>query len=87
MVTMWAAQQTRNPMLLLRLSGGLLLPLAARQFLGLLFQDPPRSTRDTSQAAPQAAACPPSMGAGDGKGKKIASAGTRRSVFRAAAIQ
>ena len=30
-------QHNRNPMLLLRLSGSLLLRLAARQFLGLLF--------------------------------------------------
>jgi hypothetical protein len=44
-------------MLLLRLSGLLSLRLAARQFLGLLFHAPPRSTRDTFQAAPQAEAC------------------------------
>ena len=36
---------TRNPMLLFRLSGSFLLRFAARMFLGLLFQDPPRSTR------------------------------------------
>jgi len=58
---MWDEQHNRNPMLLLRLSGSLLLRLAARQFLGLLFQDPPRSTRDTSQGAPQAEACMRSM--------------------------
>ena len=50
-----------KPMLLLRLSGSLLLRLPARQFFGLLFQDPPRSTRDTSQGAPQAEACARSM--------------------------
>ena len=32
-------------MLLFRLSGLFLLRFAERQFLGLLFQDPPRSTR------------------------------------------
>ncbi len=48
-------------MLLLRLSGVLLLRLAARQLSGLLFQTPPRSTRDRSQAAPQAHACKISM--------------------------
>ncbi len=35
----------RKPMLLLRLSGALLLRYAARQFLALLFQLPPRITR------------------------------------------
>ena len=36
---------TRNPLLLLRLSGLLLLRLADRQFVGLLFHEPPRNTR------------------------------------------
>ena len=36
---------TRNPLLWLRLSGVFLLRFAARQFLGLLFQLPPRRTR------------------------------------------
>jgi hypothetical protein len=36
---------TRNPLLLLRLSGVFLLRLAARQLDGLLFQPPPRTTR------------------------------------------
>ncbi len=35
----------RNPMLLLRLDGELLLRLATRQFVALLFQLPPRLTR------------------------------------------
>ena len=35
----------RNPMLSLRLSGVFLLRFAARQFLGLLFHEPPRRTR------------------------------------------
>jgi len=35
----------RNPLLLLRLSGVLLLRLAERQLFGLLFQLPPRNTR------------------------------------------
>ena len=48
-------------MLSFRLPGALWLRLAARQFLGLLFHDPPRSTRDTFQAAPQAEACARSM--------------------------
>jgi hypothetical protein len=38
-------QATRNPLLLLRLPGSFLLRLAARQFLPLLFQEPPRKTR------------------------------------------
>ena len=71
---MWAAQHTRKPMLLLR--------LAARQFLGLLFQDPPRSTRDTFQAAPQADACLLSMVARDSGRKKIARRCAALSVFR-----
>jgi hypothetical protein len=36
---------TRKPLLSFRLSGLFLLRLAERQFLGLLFQEPPRSTR------------------------------------------
>ena len=60
-ITMWAPRHTRKPTSLLRLSGALLLRFAARQFLGLLFHDPPRSTRDTFQAAPQAEACARSM--------------------------
>ena len=36
---------TRNPLLLFRLSGLFLLRFAERQFLGWLFQEPPRSTR------------------------------------------
>jgi len=35
----------RNPLLLFRLSGLFLLRLAERKFAGLLFQEPPRSTR------------------------------------------
>ena len=35
----------RKPLLLLRLSGVFLLRLAERRFVGLLFQEPPRSTR------------------------------------------
>ena len=35
-------QQTRKPMLLLSLSGVFLFRYAERQFLGLLFQEPPR---------------------------------------------
>jgi hypothetical protein len=37
---------TRKPMLLFRFSGSLLFRFAARQFLALLFQEPPRKTRD-----------------------------------------
>ena len=77
---MWEPRHTRKPMLLLRLSGGLLLRLAARQFLGLLFHDPPRSTRDRSQAAPQAEACECSMVARRGGRKKICGAAARRPV-------
>ena len=39
------ARPTRKPLLLFRLSGSFLLRLAARMFLGLLFQEPPRRTR------------------------------------------
>ena len=42
---MWDAQLTRKPTLLLRLFGWLLLRLAARALLRLLFQEPPRNTR------------------------------------------
>ena len=38
-------EQTRNPLLLLRLSGVFLLRFAERQLVGLLFQAPPRRTR------------------------------------------
>ena len=38
---------TRKPILLSRLSGAFLLRMAERQFLELLFQEPPRSTRMT----------------------------------------
>ena len=42
----WARRPTtRNPALLFRLSGVLLFRSAARQFLALLFQPPPRNTR------------------------------------------
>ncbi len=36
---------TRKPLLLLRFVGVFLFRFAARQFLALLFQDPPRNTR------------------------------------------
>ena len=39
------AEATRKPRLLFRLPGELLLRFADRQFLGLLFQLPPRFTR------------------------------------------
>ena len=39
------ARAKRNPMLLFRLSGVLLLRFAERQLIALLFHDPPRSTR------------------------------------------
>ena len=42
------ARTTRNPMLLFLLSGLFLLRLAARRFLALLFQEPPRRTRSAS---------------------------------------
>ena len=50
---MWDEHNTRKPMLLLRLSGLLLLRVAERALSGLLFQEPPRSTRDSSQGTPQ----------------------------------
>ena len=68
--TMWEPRHTRKPMLLLRLSDALSLRLAARQLFGLLFQEPPRNTRDRFQAAPQAHACISSMvHGGDGRPK------------------
>ena len=50
----------RNPLLLFRLPGELLLRLAARKFLALLFQEPPRRTRwETGQAATAGSNIPP----------------------------
>ena len=46
----------RNPLLLFRFVVLFLLRLAARRFLGLLFQEPPRKTR-LVQRAGQASAC------------------------------
>jgi hypothetical protein len=43
---------TRKPMLLFLFSGSFLLRLADRQFLGLLFQEPPRNTRDWNGEMP-----------------------------------
>ena len=46
---------TRKPMLSLRFSGSLSLRYADRQFLALLFQEPPRNTRaDLFSAVPAA---------------------------------
>lgn len=50
---MWDRQTTRKPILLLRLSGWLLLRFDARRLSGLLFQEPPRNTRFSSQGTPQ----------------------------------
>lgn len=50
---MWDEHNTRNLILLLRLSGWLLLRAHARTLFGLLFQEPPRSTRASSQGTPQ----------------------------------
>ncbi len=61
MITVRAPRHTRKPMLFSRLSRALSLRFAARQIIGLLFHAPPRSTRDTFQAAPQAEAGPSSM--------------------------
>jgi hypothetical protein len=47
-----AATATRKPLLSFRLSGLFLLRLAERQFHGLLFQDPPRSTRRLNSPDP-----------------------------------
>ena len=44
-VPAYELRTNRNPMLLLRFVGVLLLRLAARQFCALLFQLPPRFTR------------------------------------------
>lgn len=41
----WGDEAKRNPILLLRLSGVLLLRFDTRQFCGVLFQEPPRFTR------------------------------------------
>jgi len=53
---MWDAQTNRNPILLFRLFGWLLLRLAQRALFWLLFQDPPRTARVCSQGAPPAQA-------------------------------
>ena len=50
---MWDEHNTRKPILSLRLSGWLLLRTDARTLSGLLFQEPPRSTRASSQGTPQ----------------------------------
>ena len=42
----------RKPVLLFRLSGVFLLRLADRLLFGLLFQEPPRSTRRGSESEP-----------------------------------
>ncbi len=42
----------RNPLLLFRLEGVLLLRLAERALIALLFHDPPRNTREDSWPAP-----------------------------------
>jgi hypothetical protein len=44
----------RKPLLLLRLSGLFLLRFADRQFLGLLFQEPPRNTLNGRPVMPDA---------------------------------
>jgi hypothetical protein len=46
----------RKPTLLLRLSGWFLLRLAERRFCGLLFQLPPRRTRETGSIRARGAA-------------------------------
>jgi hypothetical protein len=54
---MWDALTNRKPMLLFRLFGWLFqLRLAQRALFWLLFQDPPRTARVRSQAAPPAEA-------------------------------
>ena len=53
---------TRKPLLLFRLPGSFLLRLVERRFLGLLFQEPPRSTRagqGTGQAPREGSKTPP----------------------------
>jgi len=53
----------RNPMLLFRLSGVLLLRFAARRLIGLLFHDPPRRTVAHPRiAAPRGRWCPCRLG-------------------------
>ena len=52
-------QQTRKPLLLFVFVGSFLLRLADRQFLGLLFQDPPRNTRTEPPAYPLEKDTPP----------------------------
>jgi hypothetical protein len=54
---MWDEHNTRKPILLLRLSGWLLLRVAERALFELLFQEPPRNTRASSQGAPQNSIC------------------------------
>jgi hypothetical protein len=50
---MWDEHHTRKPRMLLRLFGGLLLRVAERALSGGLSQEPPRTTRASSQGTPQ----------------------------------
>ena len=47
----WAVLTTRNPLLSFRFSGEFLSRFAERRFLGLLFHEPPRSTRADHEPA------------------------------------
>ena len=75
---MWDEHNTRKPMLLLRLSGVSLLRAAERALSALLFQDPPRTTRATSQGAPQNCALRSKYGFLGAGTQKKASAASRR---------
>ena len=77
---MWDEHNTRNPILLLRLSGWLLLRAHARTLFGLLFQEPPRSTRASSQGTPQNSILPCKYYIFLGGNAKNARAAARRTV-------
>jgi hypothetical protein len=57
---MWDAHTKRKPLLSLRLCGWLWLRLAARALDWLLFQEPPRTTRDSVTGRPTG--CPARRG-------------------------
>ena len=78
MITMWDEHNTRKPILSLRLSGLLLLRAAERALSALLFHEPPRTTRATSQGAPQNCTLPDEYGFVQAETQKNASAAARR---------
>jgi hypothetical protein len=69
------------------LSGSLLLRAAERALSALLFQDPPRTTRATSQGTPQNCTLRAKYERLHSKGQKETRAASRRSVNSKPAVQ